>query len=75
VKSGKLTAPSLAKITRGKEDLGEVEITNLRRGPQDTKEVFEGEMCGMTVITSQRIDLEEDDTITFFTRESVARQL
>ena len=75
VKSGKLTAPSLAKITRGKEDLGEVEVTNLRRGPQDTKEVFEGEMCGMTVITSQRMDLQEDDTITFFTRESVARQL
>jgi len=73
--SGKLVAPSLARISRSKEVLGEVEVTNLRRGPQDTKEVFEGEMCGMNITTQQRIQLEEGDTITFFTRESVARQL
>jgi translation initiation factor IF-2 len=75
VTSGKLVAPSLARISRSKEVLGEVEVTNLRRGPQDTKEVFEGEMCGMNIATQHRILLEEGDTITFFTRESVARQL
>jgi translation initiation factor IF-2 len=75
VSSGKLNAPSLARIYRGKEILGEVEVTNLRRGPQDTKEVFEGEMCGMNIATQQRLQIEEGDTILFFTRESVARQL
>jgi translation initiation factor IF-2 len=75
VSSGKLVAPSLARILRGKDVLGEVEITNLRRGPQDAKEVFEGEMCGMNITTPQRIQLEEGDTIVFFSRESVARQL
>ena len=75
VSSGKLVAPSLARVTRGKEELGEVEVTNLRRGPQDAKEVFEGEMCGMNITTQQRLQLAEGDSITFFTRESVARQL
>ncbi len=75
VTKGKLTVPALARIVRGKETLGEVQITNLKRGPQDTKEVFEGEMCGMNVATTSRIDVQEGDHIELFTRQSVARTL
>lgn len=75
VANGKLIAPSLARIKRGKELLAEVEITNLKRGPQDTKEVFQGEMCGMNIATKQKIELLEDDKVELFTRESVARHL
>lgn len=75
VKSGKLVAPSLARIKRGKEVIAEVEITNLKRGPQDTKEVFEGEMCGMNIATTQKIEVVEGDVIELFTRESVTRHL
>ncbi|HET8670311.1 MAG TPA: translation initiation factor IF-2, partial [Candidatus Saccharimonadales bacterium] len=44
VTKGKLTVPSHVRISRENEILGEVEATNLKRGPQDAKEVLEGEM-------------------------------
>jgi translation initiation factor IF-2 len=75
VTKGKLTAPSLARISRGDDELGEVEVTNLKRGPSDTKEVFEGEMCGVGLKTTKKIELQEGDRIDFFTREAVQRQL
>jgi translation initiation factor IF-2 len=75
VTKGKLIVPALARVLRGNEVLGEVEITQLKRGPQDAKEVFEGEMCGLSFKTSHRIDLEEGDKIELFTRETVARSL
>lgn len=75
VTKGKLVAPSLARVTRGNELLGEVQITGLKRGPQEAKEVFEGEMCGMSFATTSRIDLQEGDHIELFTRETVARSL
>lgn len=75
VTKGKLTVPALARIMRKKEMLAEVEVTNLKRGPQDTKEVFEGEMCGMNIVTTNRVDVLEGDNVIFFTRESVERHL
>jgi translation initiation factor IF-2 len=75
VTKGKLSVPSLARITRGDEILGDVEITNLKRGPAETKEVFEGEMCGLSFNTTKRIDLKDGDHIDLFTRSSVERSL
>lgn len=75
VTKGKLIAPSLARVYRGDELLMDVEITQLKRGPQDTKEVFEGEMCGMSLSTPNRLELQEGDRIEAFTRETVARTL
>jgi translation initiation factor IF-2 len=75
VTKGKLTHPSLARVVRDKEVLAEVEVTNLRRGPQETKEVFEGEMCGISLSTKSRLDIQEGDWVEVFTREIVARTL
>lgn len=75
VTKGKLSVPALAAIYRDKEKLGEAEVTNLKRGAQDAKEVLEGEMCGMSLATTSRIQLEEGDRIEVFTREEVARKL
>jgi len=75
VTKGKLVAPALARVYRGDELLADVEITNLKRGPQDAKEIFEGEMCGMSVATTSRLELQEGDRIEAFTRETVARSL
>ena len=75
VTKGKLTVPALAKVTRGDEVLAEVEITQLKRGPQDAKEVFEGDMCGVTLKTAARLDIQLEDRIEVFSRESVARTL
>jgi translation initiation factor IF-2 len=75
VTKGKLTAPALARITRGDEELGEVEVTGLKRGPADAKEVVEGEMCGIALQTTKKILLEEGDRVDVFTREAVERKL
>lgn len=75
VTKGKLVTPALARVMRDKEQLAEVEITNLKRGPQDTKEVFEGEMCGLSFKSASRVDIQEGDRIQVFTRETVARSL
>lgn len=76
VTKGKLVVPALARITRGDEVIAEeVELTKLQRGPQEAKEVLEGEMCGMSLATTSRLELQEGDRIEVFTRETVARSL
>ncbi len=75
VTKGKLVVPALARIVRGDETLAEAEVTNLKRGPQDAKEVLEGEMCGISLKTSKRVELQEGDRVELFTRETVARSL
>jgi translation initiation factor IF-2 len=75
VTKGKLTVPSQAKVIRGKEQLAEVEVVNLKRGPQDTREVFEGEMCGLSFRSKSRVDLQEGDRLEFFNRETITRHL
>jgi translation initiation factor IF-2 len=60
---------------RGADLLGEVEITQLKRGPQDVKEVFEGDMCGLSFKTPARIDLQDGDHIELFTRSTFTRSL
>jgi translation initiation factor IF-2 len=74
--SGRLSIPALARLHRGKELIAEeLEITNLKRGPQDVKEVLEGEMCGLSFKTNKRVDIEENDRIEFFTRSTKIRTL
>lgn len=75
VTKGKLTAPALARVTRGDEELGEVQVTGLKRGPAEAKEIVEGEMCGMSIATTKRLELQEGDRIEVFTREAIQRQL
>jgi translation initiation factor IF-2 len=75
VTKGKLTVPSRARVIRGKEQLAEVEVTNLKKGPQDTREVFEGELCGLSFRSSSRVELQEGDRLEFFGRETVERHL
>ncbi len=75
VTKGKLTLPALATIWRGDDKLAEVEVLNFKRGPTDTKEVVEGEMCGVNLKTNHRILLHEGDRLEFIRRETVTRQL
>lgn len=75
VTKGKISLPAQVAIFRGDEKLAEVEATNLKQGPTDTKEVAEGQMCGVSLKTSQRLELQEGDRLEFFRRETVARLL
>lgn len=75
VTKGKLTVPALARVKRDGEVIAEVEVTNLKRGPQDAKEIIEGEMCGMNLATTSKVDLQEGDHVELYTREVIARTL
>lgn len=75
VTSGKAVPNVLVRVKRGEEQLGEVEITKVQRQQQEAKEVFEGEMCGISLKTNKKLLLEEGDKLEFFTRELVKRTL
>ncbi len=75
VTKGKISAPALARVMRNDEVLGEIEVTGVRRGPVEAKEVIEGEMCGLSLKTTKRIELMENDKIEVFARETVQRKL
>jgi len=75
VTKGKLVMPSFVRVMRDGEQLAELEVTNLKHGPQDTKEVLEGEMCGVSLKTDSKLLLQEGDYLECFTRETVTRTL
>lgn len=75
VTTGKAVPNVLARVLRGGEQVAEVEVTNVQRQQQEAKEVFEGEMCGLSLKTDKKLLLEEGDTLEFFSRELVKRTL
>jgi translation initiation factor IF-2 len=75
VKSGTLKRPAFARVYRGKEQIGEAELTGLKRGPNDAKDLATGELGGISLSTNGRLLLEIGDRIEFFTRETVERSL
>jgi translation initiation factor IF-2 len=75
VTKGKVVPNVMARVLRDKEQLAEVEVAKVQRAQQEAKEVFEGEMCGLSLKTSKKIILEEGDRLEFFTRELVKRTL
>ncbi len=75
VTKGKLAMPALLRISRGDAVLGEAELTALKKGPQEVKDVVTGEMCGLQIKTTSKLELEEGDRIEAFTREEVIRTL
>ncbi len=75
VTKGKIVVGATVKIFRDKEEIGEVECSRLQRGPQETKEVLEGELCGVSLKTSSKLLLEEGDSLEFFTKELKERTL
>ena len=75
VTSGKITSNVLVRASRGDEVLGEAEVTSVQREKIEAKEVFEGDMCGLSLKTQRKLQLEIGDTLEFFTRELVQRSL
>ena len=75
VTSGKVVPNVLVRVLRDKEQIAEVEVTKVQRQQSEVKEVFEGEMCGISLKTNKKLQLEEGDKLEFFTREMVKRTL
>jgi len=75
VTKGKAIAGVFARVKRDKEQLAEVKVISVQRQQQEAKEVFEGEMCGLSLKTTKKLLLEEGDKLELFTREIVKRML
>jgi translation initiation factor IF-2 len=75
VTKGKVEPGSKARVLRGKEELGEVEVAKVQRQQQEAKEVFEGEMCGLSLKLDKKLVLEEGDRLEFYKREEIQRTL
>jgi len=75
VKSGKVTKDLHVRAKRGEEVLGEAELTSLQREKTEAREAFEGDLCGISLKTRRKLQLEIGDTLEFFTRELVTRTL
>ena len=89
VESGKIAPGILARIWRKKELLAEVEVKTVQREKAETKEVFEGEMCGVEleikrdgidhetheILKTAKFVMEIGDRLECFTREMRARKL
>jgi len=76
VTKGRLAVPSLARVYRNKELVADnLVVINLKRGPQEVKEVLEGEMCGLSFKSEKRVEIQENDRIELFTRQTKIRTL
>jgi translation initiation factor IF-2 len=75
VTGGKVAPGVLARVMRKKEQIAEVTVSHVQRQQQEAKEVFEGEMCGVSLKTAKKLQLEEGDKLELFTRELVKRVL
>jgi translation initiation factor IF-2 len=73
VTTGKVTPKLDLRVTRKKEVLGTGTLASLEKDKQETKEVIEGEQCGMRVTTN--VVIEVGDHLEFYTTEMRARTL
>lgn len=75
VTKGKIELPAIAKLYHGEEKIGEAEVLSLQKAQQATKEVVSGEMCGLELKTTKKIQVLEEDIIEFVRREERKRTL
>ena len=65
----------LARIVRDKKYLGEAEVVTTQKEKIEVKELIAGETGGLALKTEHKIDLQINDRLKFFTRESKKRTL
>lgn len=75
VLKGKVAPDLLVRVKRKGEQIAEAEVSSVQRQQTEAKEVFEGEMCGLSLKTTKKLNLEEGDRLEFFTRELVKKTL
>ena len=66
---GRVKPNVLARVMRGKEELGEVEVTSVQKERMDVPELTEKEIGGLALKTEHKINLQIGDRLKFFTRE------
>ncbi len=75
VLEGKLSVPAEVRILRGKKEIGLAKLTGLKRGPNAATDLVEGEMGGVSIQTTNRLELELGDTLEVYRVETKERSL
>lgn len=65
----------LARVVRDKKFIAEAEVVSTQKEKIDVKELVAGETGGLALKTTSKIDLEINDRLVFFTRETKRRTL
>lgn len=69
VKEGKVAPGMLGRVYRKKELLGDVEVISVQEGKITVPTLSQGEIGGISLKTTKKIQLELEDRIEFFVRE------
>lgn len=72
---GKLTAPAEVRVLRGKKEIGSAKLVSLKRGPNDAQDLVEGELGGINLQTTSRLELELGDQLEIYRLETKERTL
>lgn len=75
VLEGNVKPGYLVRIIRNKKFLGEAEVTSVQKEKIEAKELIAGETGGLALGTKSKIELQINDRLVFFTRESKKRTL
>ena len=75
VLKGDVKPTYLARVIRDKTYLGEVEVTSVQKEKIDVKELTAGETGGLALKTENKLQLQINDRLKFFTRELKKKKL
>ena len=75
VLKGDVKPAYLARVIRDKTYLGEVEVTSVQKEKIDVKELTAGETGGLALKTENKLQLQINDRLKFFTRELKKKKL
>jgi len=69
VLKGRVKAGLFARVMRGKEKIGEVEVESVQKEKMDVPELAEGETGGLAMKTKKKLAMAVGDRLKFYTRE------
>lgn len=75
VLKGECKAGIKARVMRGKDEIGEVEVSSVQKEKMDVNSLVAGEIGGLALKTEKKIQLEINDRLQFFTREMRKKRL
>lgn len=75
VLKGEVRPGFLARVVRDKKFIAEVEVTSVQKEKMDVDSLIAGETGGLALKTINKVDLQINDRLKFFTRETKKRTL
>ncbi|MBR3169463.1 translation initiation factor IF-2 [Candidatus Saccharibacteria bacterium] len=75
VLKGEVKPGFLARVVRDKKFIAEVEVSSTQKEKMDVDSLIAGETGGLALKTKNKVDLEINDRLVFFTRETKKRTL